>query len=36
MIGILFGNVDFHMKRYTELTQSDIQSTDESAGISLS
>ena len=36
MIGILFGNVDFHMKRYIELTQSDIQSTDESGGISLS
>ena len=36
MIGILFGNVDFHMKRYIELTQSDIQSTDESSGISLS
>ena len=36
MIGILFGNVDFHMKRYIELTQSNIQSTDESGGISLS
>ena len=36
MIGILFGNVDFHMKRYIELTQSDIQSNDESGGISLS
>ena len=36
MIGILFGNVDFHMKRYIELTQSGIQSTDESGGISLS
>ena len=36
MIGILFGNVDFHMKRYIELTQSDIKSTDESGGISLS
>ena len=36
MIGILFGNVDFHMKRYIELTQSNIQTADESDGISLS
>ena len=36
MIGILFGNVDFHMKRYTDLTQSNIQSINEDDGINLS
>ena len=36
MIGILFGNVDFHMKRYIDLTQSNIQSINEDDGINLS
>ena len=25
MIGVLFGNVDYHMKRFIELTQSNIE-----------
>ncbi len=25
MIGVLFGNVDYHMKRFIELTQSNIK-----------
>jgi len=25
MIGVLFGNVDYHMKRFIDLTQSNIE-----------
>jgi alkylation response protein AidB-like acyl-CoA dehydrogenase len=36
MIGVLFGNVDYHMKRYTDLTQSNIDTFDKDSSISLS
>jgi len=28
MIGVLFGNVDYHMKRFIDLTQSNIEKFD--------
>jgi alkylation response protein AidB-like acyl-CoA dehydrogenase len=33
MLGVLFGNVDFHMKRFVGLTQSNIEPIDESSTI---
>ena len=33
MLGVLFGNVDFHMKRFVELTQSNIEPIDGSSTI---
>jgi hypothetical protein len=33
MLGILFGNVDFHMKRFVSITQSNIDPIDGSTSI---
>ena len=35
MIGVLFGNTDYHMKRYMTLTQSGISSSDEAISVSV-
>ena len=35
MIGVLFGNTDYHMKRYMTLTQSGISSADEAISVSV-
>ena len=35
MIGVLFGNTDYHMKRYMSLTQSGITSSDEAISVSV-